>query len=611
MELELKNKNDVLKLQQIVANKLNRGEIISKDYILLYNKLKNFEIPKNEVISKNIEFLEKHYDKLTKDEKYLVNNLLFALEILNGNAKEGLEKAANRVLQLNIHEIENNPEIMFFIDFLQQLDDDKFLIQILKKIYKQYFSFPYEKRRHIIANTLVIFWNNKHLYINKLWLDFFDTLEKTFQEAIKREEIDDVMPLHFLAYHIYGNNIHTIDEWRIFNKRIEKKASIFYKNWADKNNIKPNKKGNKKRIGFLIDRIVLNSPFMVFYSLLKNLMENEEFKKNYEIYIYSMEYIYKQPDDEKLIQKLSSLGVKVYTPIKFRKDGYHFSHIAKALDLRKKIIDDKIYYLINQVSGYDISNFLFSTRTTPKQIYWSHGNCAFDIEGIDKRISHFDQECKEFEWEIFDVPLIEEFLVGNKDEKAKGEEIKKSIFSEFGENTVILGTIGRLVKIDNEEYLNTIAEIMKNNPNTVYIACGVGGKSSVEKKIEKLGIDKNRFIFTGMVNPHIWGWVIDVWPETFPLRQGQSRNEYEAKGGAIIGYKKYYSKGAIKTIENFAKELEIESPLAKNLDEYVELTTKAIKDKEYREKLGTLYKKVREKYSTFDIEKFKKAIGAV
>ena len=349
---------------------------------------------------------------------------------------------------------------------------------------------------------------------------------------------------------------------------------------------------------------------MVEFSLWKNLLKNEEFKKNYEIYVYSMNYLDKQLEDYELINKLNALNIKFYSPQKeFIQYGFYYPHLQKAIRLREKIIEDKIDYLILTVSGYDISNFIFSNRSAPKQIYWSHGNCAFDIPNIDKRISHFNQECKEFKWKTFNVPMAKEFLVGSEAEKENGLLIKQEMLKEFGEDTIFLGTIGRLVKIESEEYLKAISEIMKQNPNTIYLACGDGNVENVKKVMKKVGVDLDRVIFTGMVNPHIFGWVIDVWPETFPLRQGNSRNEYEAKGGTIIGYKKYYTTNAIKDIEEIVKNLGIISPLANSLDEFVSLTTKTIKDKEYREKLERLYLKLRDKYSKFNINEFLKAIN--
>ena len=79
---------------------------------------------------------------------------------------------------------------------------------------------------------------------------------------------------------------------------------------------------------------------------------------------------------------------------------------------------------------------------------------------------------------------------------------------------------------------------MEQNPNTIYLACGDGNVESIKQKVSKYGIDEERFIFTGHVNQHVYGWVIDVWLNTFPLVQGQSQQEFEAKeNGYVVNYR--------------------------------------------------------------------------
>ena len=597
MEFDLKQDEDIQKFQEIVAEGLQKGKIVEKEYITLYNQLKDKKIKSNNIISKNIEFLKNHYEKLSLEEKFVVNNLIFALEIINGNAKEGFRDYVKRGLRFYTHKMSNNKEAEFFVEFVRNFEDERFLIDIMKEIFNEYFNYPYMERRAIIANTLVVIWNNKKLFNNTIWLEVFEVLVKTIEEAIKKELIEDEMPLHFLTYHVYGNNIHTIDEWRVFNEKVEKKSSKFYKEWGERNNLpkcKSEVSKGKKKIGFLIDRIVFNSPFMVFYSLLKSLTENDEFKKNYEIYVYSMEYVYKQQDDENLIEALSSLGVKVYSPKKFLKEGYYFSHLAKALDIRNLILKDGIDYLIGG-GGYDIPIFLFANRSAPVQVFWSHGNCVSDLIGIDKRISHFEQECKEWDWEIFNVPIAEEFLIGSEEDKKQGKAVKESLLLEYGKDTVILGTIGRLIKINSDEYLKVISKIMKQNPNTIYLACGDGNKEEIEKKLKKHGIDRDRFIFTGMVNPHVFGWVIDVWPDSFPLNQGQSKDEFRAKKKPIV----FYRDDIKQTSRN-------KSYVATNIDEYIQNVNELINSPEKRKEVGALcYEDV---YSTFKECNFQKII---
>jgi len=94
----------------------------------------------------------------------------------------------------------------------------------------------------------------------------------------------------------------------------------------------------------------------------------------------------------------------------------------------------------------------------------------------------------------------------------------------------------------------------------------------------------------------MFGWIIDVWLETFPLRQGQSRNEFEAKKGAIIGYRKYYTQKAIEDIEKLAKEMNIISPLADSKKEYIEKATQIINNQDLRKEIGGLYYKLNNSY---------------
>jgi hypothetical protein len=600
---------EIEKLREKIINQVKSGILPDKELIELYDKVKDLDLKKRKDYDFQIKALSGYFPKASDEEKAIINNLLFILEFLNGN-KDALENFLKRTLQ--IFSLVKSEDFIFSAEFLTNYPLTSNLIKkVARELIKNAFSFDEKVRNIIYRNFIIILWNNKINYASKLWLDLFDDLVWLLNELKIRNLIDEYMFVHFLTYHFYGNNIQTLDEWRVFSNLVEKPSSEYYKEWGERNKLRKCKSKiskDKKKIAFLWDRIVLNSPYMVLYSLIKNLMSDEEFRENYEIYLYSMSYTEKNPDEEKYYRALVELGVKVFVSQNyFLEDSIYYSHLKKALLIREQIIKDEIDYLISGF-GYDMPNFIFSNRSAPKQIFWSHGNCISEVKNIDLRISHFTQECKDKKWRVFDVPLAEDFLVGSEEDKKKGKILKESLLKTFGEDTVILGTIGRLIKINSDEYIKTIIEIMKQNPKTIYLACGEGNKEEVIEKIKKHGGNEKRFIFTGQVNPHQFGWVIDVWPETFPLRQGNSRNEYEAKGGAIIGYKKYYTQKAIEDIEKIAKTINF-SPLADNLKEFVEKTSKVIQDKNLREDVGKLYLKLREKYSQFDTKNFLKAIS--
>ena len=593
--------NDKKQVFSLIKNKikelfLKEGDIPPSFYIKLYNFFynENLEVSSDKFFEQNIKVLSDYYDSSSDVEKYLLNNVLFIFQFFEvGTAAVG--EYIKRGLVLHTHQMAANQEGKYFINFFQDKNikiSDRLIIDTIKEYIQidKFFNLDKISKRAIFVNLLSIVWNIPAMYNNKIWLTVFDDLVKLLDECIKRNMIEEQMYIHFFIYHSYGNNIQTIKEWEIFNQKVEKPSSKFYKKWGKEQKLKPCKneisKG-KKKIGFLFDRIVLNSPFMVEYSLFKALLNDEKFNKEYEIYVYSMNYVDKAKDDQNIINSLKALGIKFYSPIDFFvEEGYYYSHLNKALLLREQIIKDEIDYLVSGF-GYDISNFIFSNRSAPKQVFWSHGNCTSEVENIDIRVSHFGQECQNHEWKIFNVPMATEFLVGSKEDKIKGELLKKSLIEGFGEDTVILGTIGRLVKIESEEYIRALSEIMKQNPNTIYLACGNGNKENVEKLMLKCGIDLKRVVFTGQVNPHIYGWVIDVWPDSFPLRQGQSKNEFIAKGRLVIFHKKYIN----KTIEKWYDKCKLK-PFANNTNEYIELINNIIKNSELKELLIKCNKKI-------------------
>lgn len=92
----------------------------------------------------------------------------------------------------------------------------------------------------------------------------------------------------------------------------------------------------------------------------------------------------------------------------------------------------------------------------------------------------------------------------------------------------MLGSIGRIMKL-SDEYLEAVVDILKQHPDAVYLACGTGPIDEKRQKVKELGI-ADRFIFAGWVDSHIYGHVIDIYLNTFPLSGGESVAEFMAKG---------------------------------------------------------------------------------
>lgn len=541
----MEDSNKIQELKGVIKDKIfelfiQKGDTPSNKYLYLYGLYNKGEGLVDERLDKYISFVNMNVKNadLGDVEKTYLAHLRFIMAFIRGD-RDAFVELLKTVLVLNIHQVEASGEVGFIRDFLGRQDDFSidYVFEALRVLFDKdyYFLLGYGERRSIFNWSLHCLWNVPKLYNDRRWIEMYPLWKDIFYEHLNRGEIDEAMYVHFYIYHKMGNSFQTQAEWKMFNEEITKVGAGYYKAWAEKNHILQAKKEQRsegnKLIGILKDRIVENSPYKVEYSVLKPLMENEDFTSKYEVKIYNINYIEKSQSYANEIAKLNAMGIEVFDGhIPFTGQGYYFSHLQKALHIRERIIDDGVDILIIPISGYDISDFMFVMRAAPKQIFWSHGNFEYDIEGIDKRITHINKNSHQiqshFEIEHFDFETDEKYL-GLDEEQFRAEADK--VRARFPEDTVILGAIGRLVKVDHPEYLQAVAKILQECPNTVYLACGTGNMDSIKVQVEALGI-ADRFYFEGWINPNIYGYVIDVYLNTFPEVSGQSVVEFLSKG---------------------------------------------------------------------------------
>ncbi len=533
--------NILTNIGNLIQRKVNQillscGAIPEPNYIYLYPLFSKISINEYQNISSTILFLTQHYTTLINKSDYeaiVIKNTIFALQIINGNANNGLKYFVEQTIREHIHQsFVNENEWQIALTFFEntKINFDTFY-PILNSIFDlpKMLSFSMEERRSILNWTLHVLWNIPSFYNNPSWSLFYEKWKILLYALIELEAIDEVMYVQFFIYHIMGNSFQTHGEWENFMDEISQPCSKMYKNWATKNHLKtpqPKIIQDKIKIAFIFDRIVKNAPFIVNYSLLKILQKNQYFTNNYEICIYNMDYFEKSESDKNAIQMLLDIGLDIIAiPSILKEEYYYHSHLKKALFIREQIINAGTDILLMPVAGYDISDFLISTRVAPKQIFWSHGNGTWTNEEIDMRITHCTLPQK---FHVFSVPFDSVFL---------NPEIPQELIinerSKYPKDAFILGTIGRLVKLDSDEYLESIAKIMHANPHTIYIAGGAGNTDAILKKLEALGIQE-RWYFPGLIDAHIYGHIIELFCDSWPHTAGNSRVEYMSKGYGVV-----------------------------------------------------------------------------
>ena len=578
----------------------NQLEIIYFKIVELINEsnLKLVSSPKLKEIYSNI--LIRYYNIKDPFDKITTASLLYLIQVFSGDSQNAKKEFIERLSNLNLYELTFKQDVVIeTVNFLIQsiFNKTEELLLLSRQITfneEEFFKRDIDVQKSNFMLVIHFFWRNNGA--EKIFCSLYKQWVRLYHKAIEHNLAELVFYMHFPVSHIYMNTTQTQDEWKKMNDDIEIPLSTYireklipdysieqfvYGAGIDKKTIK---------VGFVYDRVVMNTPFVVLYSLLKDLIENK--KGEYEFYVYDIVRKEQSESDPQAVEMIRKLGVNYISNHNLIDDasrGLYYSHFDKCLRLRKKIIEDKIDIMIveNNVSQF---NFLLSTRTAPVQIYWSHGNFMYETDGIDLKISHYTSYCpykKEYNYNLFNVPLAERFLNPPVDlNKVNG------IRRKFPHDHVILGSIARLIKLDNREFLSSLAEIMRLNPNTVFLACGVGGTEEIRQEIRRLGIE-NRFYFEGYIDQHIYGHVIDVMLDTFPAPLGVAKDEFAAKGGCIVIHGEYNNYALVdKYIEYFRQKgfREEEIPVAFNNENYVRIANIMIRDTELRKRAGVAYK---------------------
>ena len=525
--------------EQIYAVLLEKGDIPENFYIDLYSYFSGVKLPVDERFESYESFVEKNFVSPQVSDRERVYLAVLGFISCFANSREYAVKGfLLKVIKIHLVSAEDSGFTYQIIGFL---DNPAVSIDTIFEVLKyalqkdNYFLLDKSLRRTLLNWGMHCFWSAKKLFNHLAWMSLYEEWKAVFYEHMNRDECDEAMFVHFILYHKMGNSYQTLEEWKVYNEEISRVGGVYYKDWGLRHNLPATKnsvtKNGKIIIGFLQDRLVENSPYKVQYSVWKSLMESGSFRDKYEIRVYLMSYLEKSHNDTNCIEALRQIGISVWDgAAPFYRDGFYHNHLDKAVFIRNKILEDGVDILISPNNGYDISDFLVSVRCAPKQLFWCHGNFEYDIDGIDKKITHIAGIGDELGFDTFGSSNIR-LLEDAEAELAKQQAA--DIRSRFSEDKIILGTIGRLVKIDNDEFLSMLANVLNAIPNSVYLACGSGNIASISEKLVEYGID-NRVFFEGFVDAKIYSFVIDITLNTFPQIQGESVRETNVWGGVPI-----------------------------------------------------------------------------
>ena len=486
---------------------VSKGDIPPNGFIELFNNAQFLDMKSIEGYSKNIVPLKECYSNLQEVEKELLNSVIFIFDILNGESKKGVVAFLKRTFLFSVSSTSIQLRYTFnFIGHTLQLESQEREILLNEMLDTDYFfGLRFVEQKNIIENIK-----------NFIGVVALDAMRILLNESMKRNDIALQMQLYAM-----------IDSLQEIDATIEKDSSNFYLQWAEQEQlatINTEYVNRKKEIGIVVDALVDNEVGRTILSLATSLEE-------YAFCIYSLNEIEK--NSESFVTQCIASGCSVYATSNTFSRGELFE---KALLLREKILSDAPESLI-AISTDTISNFLFATRSVKQQLFWSFDGSVSEISNTEMQISHKRNYEDNPKLKIFTIYEKDIFLVGSAEIQEQAQNIKKSFLAQMGEESVILGTIGGVQRIDSDAYMQDIALIMQKNPHAIYFICGSGDTSGIKQKIEKFGIDANRFTFMDSFDKHLFGWIIDIYIDCALATYEHTIDEMINKHKPIVLYK--------------------------------------------------------------------------
>lgn len=552
--LEKNHREDYKKIYQLICQQFFIPSIQSSSFVF-----ESFKIAQLILESENSPYRAKDFASLRQQiqQAYLKNRassmngfvlagMLFVLDCFCGEASQAKRELITNLACLNPYELFGSKENLeaFSAILIPILPNIETVVSILREniFSKAFFQHDLKTQKVFFAWVLGVYWQ---IYDDQKIIgdELYPVCLKLFCQAIKNDDAELVFFMYYPLYHLRLIARQLVNDKKEFCEEVEKPLSTYIRSkmasWnfvpADKSLVQ---KKEKKKVGILVDRLVMVSPTKILMSLLKSLRLHPQ--DDFEILVYDLEIIEAGKSNTDVVNQVTGMGyvcINNHEMITDAAEGHLYSRFKKCLKLRERILKDEIDILISSASHLQ-TNFLFSTRSAPLQIYWSHGNYVYDVEGIDFRIVHGNstkRACVDgFEYEHFIGGMDKVFYLPVRNE-AKISAIK----NRFPPQTVFLGTIGNVKKLNDPDFIEVVAEILKKCPNTVYLVCGAGNNSGhgpyeqIRQRFTDLGVI-DRVYFEGLIDPDVYGFVIDLFLASFPITQGEAMDEYQAKGGLYL-----------------------------------------------------------------------------
>ena len=286
------------------------------------------------------------------------------------------------------------------------------------------------------------------------------------------------------------------------------------------------------------------------------------------------------------LERVAKDGHSLYIAEKELPQGWHATELERLEWLRARVRehDCGVAIWVTNASG---AIFMLSAGIASVQIFWSLRFHPISGPFIDGYISYGPRHQREkvigkTAWQVCPVPLALE--PRERDEQAIAELRRR-----FPQR-VLAGTLARTEKIDSKPFLESVARILRENPDLGYLWTGRNRHPGIQQFFESAGLAE-RCHFVGWVDTVLYAQALDIFLETFPTGCGITGYQALAAGTPLLSYREQNTIFGLQFGVSDREEARTAVPgpilAARDPDEYVALANRLVADPAFREEVGT------------------------
>jgi hypothetical protein len=257
----------------------------------------------------------------------------------------------------------------------------------------------------------------------------------------------------------------------------------------------------------------------VMDAALSSLLES--YPGEYQLYVYA--WMYK---DEGFLQRIQSLGVTVRV---FDLSEYD---VRQLVALRQAFFDDRIDVALTDMNSA-VPHFLFERRVAPIQVFYQLGLPFWGLQNLDAVFQGWEIQPERLGFERQKCHLVPapKFTRSTRTEVHPERVCRER--QRFPASEQVIGFYGRLVKV-TPALCEIIRRVLLQNPGVIAVLGGTGNAAPITDFIRRNQLSERAFVVNEFVDGHVWGHLIDVFLDTFPLTGGYSCREVMFKGTPIV-----------------------------------------------------------------------------